>query len=302
LRLKNLFTVKILKFAAKLAITAIALYFVFTKIDFTQITQNIVRINLLWFVTSLIAFNISKLFSAFRLSQLVQALGIHLSINYNIKLNYVGMFYNLFLPGSVGGDGYKVYLLHQRYKANLKDLISATLLDRISGVVFLAFITGFFLYYSSYQPPFPYYHTLIIAGTILILPVYYVGYRLVFKKFLPKFTVTTLQSIVVQVLQVVCASCLLLSLDVQGHFIDYLTLFMISSVVSVLPITVGGVGIREVVFLYGFQYLQIDRASAISFTLLFFAITALSSLIGLFFTFGLDKPTETVLAPNINEG
>lgn len=52
----------------------------------------------------------------------------------NLKLYALGMFYNLFLPGGSGGDGYKVYLLRKLYKAPVKHLLSAVLLDRINGV------------------------------------------------------------------------------------------------------------------------------------------------------------------------
>jgi uncharacterized membrane protein YbhN (UPF0104 family) len=72
----------------------------------------------------------------------------------------------------------------------------------------------------------------------------------------------------------------LFALSINGNLVDYLTLFLISSVVSVLPITIGGVGARELVFLFGYKFLEIDKTASVSFTLLFFLITAFSSLPG----------------------
>jgi glycosyltransferase 2 family protein len=33
-----------------------------------------------------------------------------------IQLYLLGIYYNLFLPGGIGGDGYKIYLLKQKIK------------------------------------------------------------------------------------------------------------------------------------------------------------------------------------------
>ena len=65
--------------------------------------------------------------------------------------------------------------------------------------------------------------------------------------------------------------------------VDYLTLFLVSSVVAVLPISIGGVGVRELTFLYGFGLLGSDANSGVLFSFLFFLITALSSLAGTLF-------------------
>jgi len=47
-----------------------------------------------------------------------------------------------------------------------------------------------------------------------------------------------------------------------------------------LPFTIGGVGARELVFLLGAQWLQTNKDTAVAFSLLFFLITAISSLAG----------------------
>ena len=70
--------------------------------------------------------------------------------------------------------------------------------------------------------------------------------------------------------------------ETNASMIDYLTLFLISSVVAVLPISIGGIGVRELTFLYGFSLIGGDTTMAVTFSLIFFVITALSSLLGAF--------------------
>ncbi|MEP0712640.1 MAG: lysylphosphatidylglycerol synthase domain-containing protein, partial [Algoriphagus sp.] len=54
----------------------------------------------------------------------------------------------------------------------------------------------------------------------------------------------------------------------------------LSSIVAVLPLTIGGVGARELVFVYAHTYAGIDEATAVAFSLIFFLITAMVSLTG----------------------
>jgi len=61
-----------------------------------------------------------------------------------------------------------------------------------------------------------------------------------------------------------------------------MTLFLVSSVVAVLPLTIGGVGVRELTFLYGLEFIGEEPSLGVTFSFLFFIITAISSLMGLF--------------------
>jgi uncharacterized membrane protein YbhN (UPF0104 family) len=70
---------------------------------------------------------------------------------------------------------------------------------------------------------------------------------------------------------------------------EYQLVFLLSSVVAVLPLTIGGVGARELVFILSHEYMSIDKNAAVAFSLLFFIITALCSLIGVFLSFGERK-------------
>ena len=47
--------------------------------------------------------------------------------------------------------------------------------------------------------------------------------------------------------------------------------FLLSSIVAVLPLTIGGVGARELVFVYAHQYAGIEEAAAVAFSLIFFS-------------------------------
>jgi hypothetical protein len=55
---------------------------------------------------------------------------------------------------------------------------------------------------------------------------------------------------------------------------------MVSGVVSVIPVTIGGFGARELAFKWGAELSDINLESAVAFTLLFFLVTMVSSVVG----------------------
>ncbi len=271
-----------LKLLLKVALTGAALYLVYIKIDIDVTKAALLQANPLWLVPAAILFNASKVTSALRLNYFFKAEALQLSQRYNLVLYYIGMFYNLFLPGGIGGDGYKVYLLNKQYKTPVKGLLAAVFVDRLSGLVSLGFLALILFVFSSAFALIGPWQYLIWAGIVLAYVVYYFLIRLLFKKYLTVYLPTNVQSFAVQALQVVCAWFILLALGVEAHYTDYTTLFLVSSVVAVLPFTIGGVGARELVFIYGYEYLQIDKNVAVVFSILFFVITAVSSLAGAF--------------------
>ena len=98
--------IKLLKPLLQLLVTALALYLVLKKTDVAKLAGFIRGANLWYLLLALLFFNISKVFNAIRLNRFFKAIGIELSAMYNLKLYYLGMFYNLFLPGGIGGDGH----------------------------------------------------------------------------------------------------------------------------------------------------------------------------------------------------
>ena len=276
-KLKN-----ISKVLFRIAVSALALYVVFRKVDFNETKNIFLHAYPLWLLWALVAFNLSKIISSFRLNIFFEQAGLVLERLYNLRLYYVGMFYNLFLPGGIGGDGYKIYLLNKFCKTPVRHLISATLLDRISGMVSLSFLA--FALALTLKIPIDGVWPYIILGSLVIItyPAFYLVFKILFKKFIPSFTGTNIYSLFVQGFQLVSAYCILKSLGVHELYIEYLVLFLVSSVVAVLPFTIGGVGARELVFILGSNYFFIDRNTAIAFSLMFFMITAISSFIGIF--------------------
>lgn len=280
--IKKLNLKKISLFFLKLIITFGAIGYVLLSIDVEKLTHLLLSANPLWLIGALIFFNLSKIVSSVRLSLYYSTLTITLTQLQHLRLYYIGMFYNLFLPGGISGDGYKIYLLNRHFHSGFKPLTAATLLDRISGLGALLALAGILFLFSHFISLYRFLLPLDIIALVCVLPALYLLNRLMFKPFLELFRITTLYAFGVQVLQLLSALCIVYAIGMENHLIDYLTLFLISSLIAVLPLSIGGIGLRELTFLYGFALIGGDTASAVSFSALFFIITALSSAIGAF--------------------
>jgi uncharacterized membrane protein YbhN (UPF0104 family) len=190
------------------------------------------------------------------------------------------MFYNLFLPSGIGGDGYKIYLLNKSHNAKVSKLITATLLDRLSGLIPLLFFAGTLFIVSDFYHKFIWLDYLANIGVVIIFPLFYFINLYLFREYIEIFLKTTLLGSFVQLLQLISALFIVYSIGYESSLIILLTLFLISSVVAVLPISIGGVGVRELTFLYGLTLLEVDADGGVAFSMLFFLITAISSFIG----------------------
>lgn len=277
---------KHLKTALKIVLSVGILAFVLYKIDTNALLEVFAHVQPLWLLPALLFFALSKYISAFRLRRFLLNTGIDISASFNLKLYLLGMFYNLFLPGGIGGDGYKIYLLNKRYDVKARSIFWAILLDRVMGLLAL-FCLAAALAAAATLPQF--YKTFSWVLIPLAIIAFYFFIKILFDRYRDIFTITLLQSFLVQLSQIVSAFFILQAIGVNNATVDYLFLFLISSIVAALPITVGGIGSREITFLLGAQVMQLSTSDSIALSLLFYIITALVSLTGIYYSIKTEK-------------
>jgi hypothetical protein len=281
LSIRSLLKNPYLRWLIKVLLSAAALYLVYRKIN-PQDLWDLRKANALWLIITFLLFNLSQWVSAFRHAYLLESISIRLDFLLKIKLYYVGMFYNLFLPGGIGGDGYKIFYLQKRDQASVKKLIFISLFDRGLGLIGLLVLGAVGHYFLGERSPF---NTWSLPLLLMIIPAFLIFFWVIrrFYSYLnPYVPVSLLQSFLIQGLQGVSALTLAMAVGADPtHYLGYVVIFYISSVATIIPVTVGGLGLREITLLYGCQALGIPTEPAVAIGLLFFLITALSSLAGI---------------------
>ncbi len=276
-RFKNL-----LKLALKIGVTVLCMWYVSRKINWATSLQTVAGSNAGWLLLAIVLFVASKMVSALRLNIYFHNMRLRLPQRINLQLYWLGMFYNLFLPGGIGGDAYKVILLNKRYQHPAKQLTAAVLLDRISGVVGLGILAAVY-YYCIYRGQ--YYSTWLLALVAPGIAGYYVMVKWLFPSFVAGFWGTLWLGLCVQGLQVLCAYTLMQALHLDAHYTAYIFMFLLSSIVAILPFTIGGLGAREVVFLWGSRQFLLNQSESVCISLLFYLVTVVVSLVGLIWVY-----------------
>ncbi|MCH7413323.1 flippase-like domain-containing protein [Belliella sp. R4-6] len=283
---------KTLKLVLKLILTGLAVFLVFRKIDTDQLLLVLQSASWLWLFPAFLLFVLSKVFTALRLNLYFRNIDLYISEKKNLILYAIGMFYNLFLPGGIGGDGYKVYLLNKHFKTPIKSLLQAVLLDRLGGLVsIILLLLGLLLVVDIDLTIIQEIPVSLIAIILILLtlPLFYLITKYLFRKFLPSFLQANGFSLLGQISQMIAAYFILLALGIDEKILEYQFIFLLSSIVAVLPLTIGGVGARELVFIYSHEYIGIDKNAAVAFSLIFFLISAIASLIGSILKIDLEK-------------
>jgi glycosyltransferase 2 family protein len=266
----------------KLTVSVAAIWWVLSQISFKEVLAVFSTANLWYLAGSMLFVVLFSIFSGFRQNLSFRSIGAHISPQLNLKLFWLGMFYNLFLPGGIGGDGIKVYLVNKYRQNGVKKNIGAMLVNRVSGLVAIGMIT-IVLYYLSGDT-----FKIGLPGW-LCMPALYIFYFYVLRFFLKSFVSIHAGlfgwSMLLQFMQLISA---LLILYGFGQFTDiskYLFLFFFSAIATALPITIGGLGAREIVFLLGAKFFHLDTELSIALSLMFYILSAIVSLGGMYWVF-----------------
>jgi glycosyltransferase 2 family protein len=278
----------------KLAISVTIIILIIRKIDERLLLEVVSQANPFWVLWALFFFILSKLISAFRFNLLISTEGIRMSSLQNIRLYWLCMYYNLLLPGGISGDGYKIKVLMERFDKPFKRMVTITLLDRISGLIALGQLSVILL---LWVPEFQQYWFFVFPALLISFVMGWGLFRWAGGSLSKVWLLSSFQSIGVQGSQAIATLGLVLALGQGLHWADYLILFLISSLVAMIPITIGGAGARELTFLYGSQFLDIHAEKAVAIGFLFYLISTSVSFFGILYSFNKDKWLKLPAAP-----
>lgn len=265
-----------LNLVIKIFILALIVFLIVRKIDERLLLRVISEANPGWITWAVFWFAVSKFVSALRFNTLLRTMEIRMTTLQNLRLYWLCMYYNLLLPGGISGDAYKIKVLMDRFGKSFKRLLTITLVDRLSGMMALGQLILVLFWFVNFSKPYRWWTLPVLITSLVVI---WFGYRLV--KVYKIWLLNTFQSLGVQIAQVLAALGLVFALHQQAHWHDYLLLFLVSSVVAMIPITIGGAGAREITFLYGSRLMSIDPEKAVAIAFLFYLTSTFISFLGI---------------------
>ncbi|TYP97325.1 hypothetical protein C7447_1047 [Tenacibaculum adriaticum] len=265
---------------AKISISLLLLYFVYTKIDLSQIIDLFKKSNPFIIALGILFFVFSQLISSLRLNYIFHQNNFHIDHLSNLKLYFVGMFYNFFIPGGIGGDAYKVFVLNKQFSWNVKDVTKSIFYDRLIGllaIICLLLFVGVYIFSPRI--------VMLLVGLTLSIIFFFIT-KLILNRFFKSidsiYTKSFIYSLIIQLLQIASIICIIIAFNLDVvNYLNYCFTFLVSSISSV--ISFAGFGAREYVFLKASTFLSVKQTISASIGLSFNIITAIISLIGLLF-------------------
>ncbi len=277
-------TLSILKYLFALTL----LTFVVRKVGVEEIEKHLREISPSEGLLALLLASFAQYFSALRMRYFFTAAGFSMSKHYAVVLFYVGAFYNFLLPGGIGGDAYKVILVRKRLEMPAMQGIRIMVADRASGLCIIMLTLFLSLYLSGFGHIISHGNALLIAATI-ITPVAYLFASKILLKQNPSDMINSLGfSVIAQLFWMATFAMLWKAIGHGDHLIEYIGLYCAASIASMIPVSVGGLGIKEMSYIYGASLMQsfmgitIDADIGVAISLCMFALTFVSSLPGLF--------------------
>jgi uncharacterized membrane protein YbhN (UPF0104 family) len=271
---------KLLLFAVKLTVSGGLMYLVLARAGVAKVMSLIANITPWTFAVAVLAYVFSQFIASMRWQLLLKD---RFSLKRLFPLYLLGTFFNIFLPGLVGGDAVKIYYLYKETGKGTQSL-SSVVMDRYIGytslmiVGLIAFPFGLKYFGGTWiQWILP-----GIIATFFVASLIGFGLRLgkqirFISNFYDYFHSYRSQGRVVaraMLLSVLLQSVIIfsiwvlslgLNMDVPLHM---LYIFMpVIATVSALPISISGIGIREAatVLLLGTIGVEADMATALSF-------------------------------------
>lgn len=318
-----------LVFCLKLVVTLVPAYFVYRNIvlapdwNIEDLYELFNSKSVLPFVLALVCLGLSNFTACLQWKLLLEKQDVHLSYGRLLKLYYVGLFFNNFMPGNVGGDAKKVYDIRmQGGQDTVGAGLTATFFDRLFGLFFItlfALAVGLlFFMHDSEQRAFMWPSVWIFLGFCALFASLFsrrlgrllcsvlakifptkVNERLIrmFERFqqfrsVKLWTSISVLSAVTQALRILVHYFCGIAVGVDLSVSWYLYYIPLVAIVSALPISIGGFGPRELLAQSLFARAGVPNLESVVIQLLAYFVSLLLSLFGAF-VFLLGGPAKS---------
>ena len=275
-----------IKSVLKYVLALILLVLILRHAELDKITGYLRQIPVMSIVLAMVLGTLAQTVSALRMQFFFRTSGFPLNTWYAIILFYVGSFYNFLLPGGIGGDAYKVFLARKRMDMSMAQGIRIMVADRANGLCVLTLTMYLGLYLIDFSARIPYTGPLLLLAAI-VTPITYVVLGKILLKQSPRAMLLSLPySFIVQALWMVTLMVIWKAIGHNEFLLCYITLYCAASIVGVLPVSVGGLGIKEMTYYYGAKIIAqwagipVDPELGIAISLCLFAMVFVASLPG----------------------
>lgn len=300
-KLKN-----VLSLLLRVGLSVLLLAYLFSKIDTSKMLSAIKNADLRYLFLAMFIFIAINFLLLFRWTVFIRALGLAVPFKSIANCFFIGLFFNLFLPSSTGGDIVKTIGLFRDTPQKAK-VVASVVVDRLSGfasIVLVALVSFAFGYRILND------NSLLVSIVVLALfclavisvlfneklfsfvfgmfnrfpgikeKLMNLHYSAALLRGKPKAIVTAVALSCLSQTILACIFALLAKSFHQDIPVLYFLIFVpILCVISSLP-SIGGLGVRDAGGVYLFAKVGVESSLAVSITLISFLFMVIVGLLG----------------------
>lgn len=293
----------------RIGISILFLWFLFTRVDEKSMFVIVKNANKPLLCIGLVIYFFVYALCVYRWSMLLRAVDIHMPLKRIIISFSGGIFFSLFLPSTIGGDFMRSVDLAS-HTQKTKEVLATVFLDRLSGYMGLVILTLVSLAFGWRH----------VSDSSVLIPVAIITLVLVFvllvifdkatykriNKLLSspdagklRDLITNLHheihlfrhkkrvlvnnviiSLLVQVVTPVTFYFIALSIGINVKLIYFFVFLPVIGAITLLPISIGGLGLRDATVVYFFAKAGVGRDPAFAMSLLNFSFIVFYGAIG----------------------
>ncbi|MEE8348261.1 MAG: lysylphosphatidylglycerol synthase transmembrane domain-containing protein [Acidobacteriota bacterium] len=299
------------KVTIKILTTLGLLGFLAYQMDLRVLAEILMSANpLLLFLGALIQLG-SLVLSAVRWKTILRNFDIHARFLFLTRLNFIGYFFNLFLPSGIGGDFFRAFYLAKREGRGMETTVTTTMLERSAGLCALLIIGTFFAAFQDLSVEgirlfyvFSFMIILYLLGNLVLfhpwmhrrissflinrglkhiedkMELVYQGLNAL-QRNKRSILEALMLSLVIQFFSVTIVWVTALSIGIDAPFRVFLIFVPLINLSIMVPLTINGIGLRESLFYLLFSQIGLPAELSVGLSLLAFFLYFLTAIPGL---------------------
>ncbi len=296
-------------FVAKCFVSGALILFVLLRANVRDIWLSVKTANLALLVSAFLLTFVGYLIGTVRWRILLRALDISIPFWYLVRSYLVGIFFNNFLPSTVGGDAMRIYD-SWKYSRQKAAPAAVVFMGRLLGVFALILFAAIaVLFFGGLEQRMHSLRWIVCAGLMAVaalIGVLFFGKKTIGNAVLETEPDGTFARVKARVLRaaslfrghksalVKAVACSILlqanvvlhyfliarSVDIGIGFANFFLVVPLAILVTMLPVTINGIGIREGVYVFFFGIYGVAAPVTIAYTWIGYAILLLNGIIG----------------------
>ncbi len=266
-------------------------YFVIS-IDISQIKNTILNFNIEFLIIVVLAINIRVFLGGVRFYFMVSPFS-RTKIMTLTKHYYIGFMFNNLLPTSIGGDAIRGILLSKETMISKKKGFTLIFLERLIGLYALFALSFIFSFFVDIPSKIMFFTgSIFIISNLIIL--FHKRILNIFRRFkimeklknmldllqssYKRLFFIFLFSLLFQIVSVLLVYLIALAFDLKISPLPFFVFVPLIWLFTLIPISFGGVGLREIAFIYLFSMIGLEKEQSFILSLgtyMSFVITGL---------------------------